>query len=115
MSLDYKSLSTEVTPMMNAIKHNKLSSLSLNNTHIVENPYLFNKVVKPQLPITNQRSSGRCWLFATLNIIRHVAFNTFLDKYETKIDDLEFSQSYVFFWDKLERYHMNLKYYTMML
>jgi bleomycin hydrolase len=115
MSLNYKSFSTNVTPMMNAIRNNKLSSLSLNTTNVVENPYLFNNVVKPELPITNQRSSGRCWLFATLNIVRNVAYNTLLKKHETKLDNLEFSQSYVFFWDKLERYHMNLKYYTMML
>lgn len=47
--------------------------------------------------ITDQNMSGRCWLFATLNMIR--------DKFakDNKIDNFEFSQSYCAFWDKLER------------
>ena len=47
--------------------------------------------------ITNQKQSGRCWLFATLNTARVEA----MKKYD--IDSLEFSQTYLFFWDKLER------------
>lgn len=47
--------------------------------------------------ITNQKQSGRCWLFAALNTARVEA----MKKYD--IDSLEFSQTYLFFWDKLER------------
>ncbi|WEV41157.1 C1 family peptidase [Lactobacillus sp. ESL0681] len=47
--------------------------------------------------VTNQRQSGRCWEFATLNILRH----NFGEKYHVK--NFTFSQSYNFFWDKIER------------
>ena len=48
-------------------------------------------------PITNQRSSGRCWLFAATNVFR-VAI---MRRYDLK--EFELSQSYLFFWDKLEK------------
>ncbi|PSR83971.1 peptidase C1B, bleomycin hydrolase [Coniella lustricola] len=48
-------------------------------------------------PITNQRSSGRCWLFAATNVFR-VAL---MQKYN--IESFELSQNYLFFWDKLEK------------
>ncbi|KPI40562.1 Cysteine proteinase 1, mitochondrial [Cyphellophora attinorum] len=48
-------------------------------------------------PVTNQRSSGRCWLFATTNVLRV----PIMKKYNLK--EFELSQSYLFFWDKLEK------------
>ncbi|KAI0859063.1 peptidase C1-like family protein [Xylaria cubensis] len=48
-------------------------------------------------PITNQRSSGRCWLFASTNVFR-VAL---MQKYS--LEEFELSQAYLFFWDKLEK------------
>ena len=48
-------------------------------------------------PITNQRSSGRCWLFASTNVFR-VAI---MKRYNLK--EFELSQAYLFFWDKLEK------------
>ena len=48
-------------------------------------------------PITNQRSSGRCWLFAATNVFR-VAI---MKKYNLK--EFELSQSYLFYYDKLEK------------
>ena len=48
-------------------------------------------------PITNQRSSGRCWLFASTNVFR-VAI---MKKYN--LASFELSQAYLFFWDKLEK------------
>lgn len=46
---------------------------------------------------TNQRHSGRCWSFAALNTLRH----KFSAKY--KVKDFELSQTYLFFWDRIER------------
>ncbi|EFX02089.1 bleomycin hydrolase [Grosmannia clavigera kw1407] len=48
-------------------------------------------------PVTNQGSSGRCWLFAATNVFR-VAL---MQKYE--LAGFELSQAYLFFWDKLEK------------
>ena len=47
--------------------------------------------------VTNQKQSGRCWLFATLNTLRH----DFGKKYHAK--NFTLSQAYNFFWDKIER------------
>ena len=111
----YQELNSEMTPMMNAVSNNLLSSVAVNTSHITNNPYLFNHVTTPSLPITDQKSSGRCWLFATMNLLRVVAHQTFKSSFNTEIDKLEFSQSYVFFWDKFHRYQMNLNYYLEML
>ncbi len=47
--------------------------------------------------VTNQKQSGRCWLFAGLNLIRPGAMQAM------NLKDFEFSQNYAMFWDKLER------------
>ncbi|KAI6074372.1 Bleomycin hydrolase [Aix galericulata] len=54
-------------------------------------------------PVTNQKNSGRCWIFSCLNAMRL----PFMKKYN--IEEFEFSQSYLFFWDKVERcyYYLN--------
>ncbi len=49
------------------------------------------------LPVTNQKASGRCWLFAGLNIVRELVAK----KYQLK--DFELSQNYQAFWDKFEK------------
>ncbi|XP_041972026.1 bleomycin hydrolase [Aricia agestis] len=57
------------------------------------------KVESEGKPVTNQENSGRCWLFAALNVMRL----PFMKKYA--IEEFEFSQTYLFFWDKIERSH----------
>ncbi len=47
--------------------------------------------------VTNQEKSGRCWLFAGLNLLRVDVMR------ETGLKNFEFSQNYAMFWDKLER------------
>lgn len=55
------------------------------------------KVDSEVKPVTNQKSSGRCWLFAALNAMR-VPFVK-----HHQLEEFEFSQSYLFFWEKVER------------
>lgn len=47
--------------------------------------------------ITNQQHSGRCWMFASLNTLRYELMHKW------NLDDFEFSESYLFFWDKIEK------------
>ncbi len=47
--------------------------------------------------VTNQERSGRCWLFAGLNLLRVGAMQ------KMGLKDFEFSQNFVMFWDKIER------------
>lgn len=60
-------------------------------------PHVFNTKAGEGKPMTNQKSSGRCWIFACLNVLRVPVAKHF------KLEEMEFSQSYLFFWDKLER------------
>jgi bleomycin hydrolase len=83
--------------MQNIISNNSLRSLYTNREIYQKYNHLFTNTVKPNVKVTNQKSSGRCWMFAALNVVRRF----FIEKYNLK--DFEFSQSYLFFWDKLER------------
>ena len=83
-----------------------LSALSANNpASILEKPstlirdtqYFNVKIPFEGSPVTNQRSSGRCWIFAATNVFR-VAIQ---QKYNIK--SFELSQAYLFFWDKVEK------------
>jgi len=47
--------------------------------------------------VTNQERSGRCWLFAGLNLLRVGVMR------KTGLKEFEFSQNYAMFWDKIER------------
>ncbi len=59
--------------------------------------HTFSDMVSGEMPVTNQKSSGRCWGFAGLNLFRIYLGR----KYNLK--KFEFSQSYFMFWDKLEK------------
>ncbi|MBR1673822.1 MAG: C1 family peptidase [Eubacterium sp.] len=47
--------------------------------------------------ITDQKSSGRCWIFSALNTFRYEVMKKF------NLENFEFSQNYIFFYDKLEK------------
>jgi bleomycin hydrolase len=47
--------------------------------------------------VTNQERSGRCWLFAGLNLLRVGAMR------KMGVKEFEFSQNHAMFWDKIER------------
>ncbi|GAX08599.1 aminopeptidase C [Secundilactobacillus silagincola] len=47
--------------------------------------------------VANQKQSGRCWMFAALNIMRHHLADLF------NLSDFELSQNYTNFWDKFEK------------
>lgn len=58
--------------------------------------FYFSNEIKT-LPVTNQKASGRCWLFAGLNVLRE----TIAKKHNLK--SFELSQNYIAFWDKFEK------------
>ena len=47
--------------------------------------------------VSNQKASGRCWMFAALNTFRHKMISDF------QLEDFELSQAHTFFWDKYEK------------
>ncbi|XP_012286411.1 bleomycin hydrolase isoform X2 [Orussus abietinus] len=66
---------------------------------VLETSYhAFNYKIDPEgKPMTNQKHTGRCWAFATLNVIRIPIMKQY------NLDEFELSQAYLFFWDKIER------------
>ncbi|OMH84821.1 Bleomycin hydrolase [Zancudomyces culisetae] len=75
-----------------------------NRDVYLENKPIFNKKISLEGKITNQKSSGRCWLFAGLNVMRL----QLMKKYN--LENLELSQTYLFFYDKMEKsnWYLNL-------
>ena len=88
-----------------ALHNNSIFNLLIPSTKRMENYHIFSNKLKTENIVSNQKNSGRCWMFAGLNVIR----NKFIRDYNLK-NSFEFSQNYLFFWDKLERmnYIMNL-------
>ena len=82
--------------MYNAITSSDINTLALNRDVIQEHNDVFSHKIKAR-GVTNQKSSGRCWLFAGLNVMRPMI----IEKY--KLTDFEFSQNYLAFWDKMEK------------
>lgn len=87
----------------NIIARNAINSVgsmlsTTNSTRVNEISHIFlNSIKKPHLKATNQGASGRCWMFAALNTFRHLLINAL------NLENFEFSETYLFFWDKLER------------
>ncbi len=95
--------STVDTALMNALTNNDINNLVVNREFLKKHNELFSHEIKTE-GITDQQSSGRCWLFAGLNVLRqHV-----IAKY--KLGDFELSQSYLAFWDKLEKANFVLEF-----
>jgi len=96
-------MDTSTRALMNALTNNDIKKLALNRQMYVAHDNLFNHKIRTK-GITNQKSSGRCWLFAGLNIMRPQV----IEKY--KLKEFEFSQSYLFFWDKFEKANTFLEF-----
>jgi len=79
-------------------------NLVLKSDYQQNKKQVFKKVINVETTITDQKGSGRCWLFAFLNIIRF----KMIKKYKL-LPSFEFSQVYLFFYDKLEKanYYLN--------
>lgn len=86
----------------NALSVTDVKSIALNQDNQSEmNTYFSHSV--PSKGITDQKSSGRCWLFTGLNVLRSKVIN------QQKLDGMEFSQIYLFFYDQLEKSNLFLQ------
>ncbi len=81
----------------NAIMRNDIKNVAMDWNSFRKINHTFSHEISRQLPVTNQKASGRCWGFAGLNLIRI----NLAEKYD--LADFEFSQNYFMFWDKLEK------------
>jgi bleomycin hydrolase len=82
--------------VQNALTANCLVDLTANRQLAQETDSSFS-VKLDKWSVTNQKSSGRCWLFAFLNVFRVGAMK------KLNLKEFEFSQAYIHFWDKFER------------
>lgn len=90
----------------NAINSTGLMFSTMNSNRINEINHIFlNTVKKQHVRATNQGASGRCWMFAALNTFRHLLINVL------NLENFEFSEVYLFFWDKLERSNSFIKWF----
>ena len=81
--------------LINAVSANSIDALATNRQNAGQFDTYFNIETKRQ-SITDQKSSGRCWMFSGFNVLR--------SNYTQQRDsiELEFSQAYLFFYDQLE-------------
>ena len=84
------------TVAQNAVSNADLSTLALRRDLVQDMDFSFSTKLD-DWNATNQRRSGRCWLFATLNLFRVGAMK------KMNLKKFEFSQAHIHFWDKLER------------
>lgn len=82
--------------IQNAVSNNDIKKLALNRDNLSQKDVHFSHKVKTS-GITNQKSSGRCWLFTGLNVLKPKV----LEKYN--IAKFDFSHNYCFFFDQLEK------------
>jgi bleomycin hydrolase len=88
--------------LVNAVTAGSVKPLALNRDAVLSsNTYFSNRIATEG--VTDQKSSGRCWLYAGLNIMRPVAMTSLGKK------GFEFSQTYLFFYDKLEKANLFLE------
>lgn len=88
--------------LRNAMAGTDIQKLAANaEVSAVVDGYFSHKV--PTKGITDQESSGRCWLFTGLNVLRAQVMA------EHDLPECEFSQSYCFFYDQLEKANLFLQ------
>lgn len=79
-------------------QHGNMDELLINRKREIADSHVFNHKITPEgSPVTDQKNSGRCWLFASTNLLRLKLIN----KYNLK--ECRLSPAYLFFYDKLEK------------
>jgi len=88
---------------VNALAGNPIDSLVMNKSVLDAHDTHFSHRIRFK-GVTDQHQSGRCWLFAGLNTLRPAIIA------KNGLDGFEFSESYLQFWDKLEKSNLYLEY-----
>jgi bleomycin hydrolase len=81
---------------LNAVTKTTVKNVAMNRQAVVRANHTYSHVVKAG-EATSQNASGRCWMFAGLNLFRMKAAE------QMNLENFELSQNYLFFWDKLEK------------
>ncbi len=92
----------EELALRNAISANDINKLAVRQGVEAGYDFYFSDEV-PSKGITDQQSSGRCWLFSGMNVLRA----KMIEKYN--LGPFQFSQNYIFFYDQLEKANLFLQ------
>ena len=101
-STDLHELATEFASqphnglMQNALSRQSIHEVALDRKIVTSIDHTFSNQVTDR-KVTNQKKSGRCWLFAGLNLLRTGVAE------KLGVKDFELSQNYLLYWDKLEK------------
>ena len=90
------------TALRNAVNANSIRKLAANAENTSAADTWFSNRVNSS-GITDQKNSGRCWLFTGTNIIRSKVMA------KTGMKNFYFSQAYLFFYDQLEKSNLFLQ------
>ncbi len=89
-------------PLTNALAKHDIDDVVFVNSGRAATQFQFDVDIKT-LPATNQKKSGRCWIFSALNVLREKAADTCNIDRKSYPEKFELSQNYVAFWDKFEK------------
>ncbi len=89
--------------LRNAISSNGINKMALDMQHASAVPDTYFSLETKNSGISDQQSSGRCWLFTGLNVLRHQAMK------KLGTPNFFFSQIYCFFYDQLEKSNLFLQ------
>ena len=92
----------EELALRNAISANDINKLAVRQGVEAGYDFYFSDEV-PSKGITDQQSSGRCWLFSGMNVLRAKMIEDY------NLGAFQFSQSYIFFYDQLEKANLFLQ------
>lgn len=81
---------------LNAVSSTELHTVALNRAAYNAIDHIYSHEI-PTVKVTNQKRSGRCWMFAGLNTLRLRAIE------KMNLEEFELSQNFCMFWDKFER------------
>jgi bleomycin hydrolase len=84
--------------IQNSLCSNHLEFVTEVRNYMQSRDSEFSHILEPELIVSNQGLSGRCWMFAVLNVIRHEMVRKF-----NLVHDFELSESYLCFYEKLEK------------
>ncbi len=81
-----------------SVAKNGAANTAVDREANVRMSHLFSDEIE-SMDITDQKKSGRCWIFAGMNVLRYYLYRTL----RLKNRDFELSQAYIMFWDKFEK------------
>ncbi|HEV7665329.1 MAG TPA: C1 family peptidase [Chloroflexota bacterium] len=80
----------------NAVTRHSVDDIALDHRVVFAADHTFSTALD-DWAVTDQKQTGRCWMFAGLNLLRFAA------RRSLGVKEFEFSQNYLMFWDKVER------------